>query len=280
MAGPAPGTISAQERAAVRSARSLRNLYLFRTGFSMFWVALVFSLTSIRAEQTTVGLLGGMLLVIYPVSDAIATLFDLRSGPIVARWPQRLNLAADLAAAPAVLVALQSSLADAITVLGHRHRRSDDRLGGAPAAGAERTVAHDRQWCRLGVRRDNVRELDRVVVSRPGRASPVFGGRGGLVPADRGMAVVGSPLSARTAARTSPVRLPPQGIGGHRDQQDGEFVVRLGVGQLEAGRVRGMARPALGVAGASVPPGGGVGRTRAPGRRQSRRRSRRQPAHS
>jgi uncharacterized membrane protein HdeD (DUF308 family) len=118
MAGPVPGTISAQERAAVRSARSLRNLYLFRTGFSMFWVALVFSLTSIRAEQATVGLLGGMLLVIYPVSDAIATLFDLRSGPIVARWPQRLNLAADLAAAPAVLAALQSSLADAITVFG------------------------------------------------------------------------------------------------------------------------------------------------------------------
>jgi hypothetical protein len=66
----------------------------------------------------TVGFLGGILLVIYPVSDAIATLFDLRSGPIAAGWPQHLNLAADLAAAPAVLIALGSSLADAITVFG------------------------------------------------------------------------------------------------------------------------------------------------------------------
>jgi uncharacterized membrane protein HdeD (DUF308 family) len=118
MAGPAPGTISAPERAAARPTRSLRNLYLFRTGFSVFWVALVFALASTRTGEATVGLLGGMLLIIYPVSDAIATLFDLRSGPIVARWPQRLNLAADLAAAPAILVALQSGLAGAITVFG------------------------------------------------------------------------------------------------------------------------------------------------------------------
>jgi uncharacterized membrane protein HdeD (DUF308 family) len=118
MAGPAPDTISAKERAALRSARSLRNLYLFRTGFSAFWVALVFSLASAQAGGETAGLLGGILLVIYPVSDAIATLFDLRSGPIVVRWPQRLNLTADLAAAPAVLIALQSSLADAISLFG------------------------------------------------------------------------------------------------------------------------------------------------------------------
>jgi uncharacterized membrane protein HdeD (DUF308 family) len=118
MAGPTPDTINARERAAVRPTRSLRDLYLFRTGFSVFWVAVVFTLASTRTGEATVGLLGGMLLIIYPVSDAIATVFDLRSGPVVARWPQRLNLAADLAAAPAVLVALQSSLAGAITVFG------------------------------------------------------------------------------------------------------------------------------------------------------------------
>jgi uncharacterized membrane protein HdeD (DUF308 family) len=118
MAGPAPDTITAKERAALRSAGSLRNLYLFRTGFSASWVALVFSLAPAQAGGETVGLLGGILLVIYPVSDAIATLFDLRSGPSLARWPQRFNLAADLATAPAVLIALQSNLADAITVFG------------------------------------------------------------------------------------------------------------------------------------------------------------------
>jgi uncharacterized membrane protein HdeD (DUF308 family) len=118
MAGPAPNPTSARDRATIRSARSLRNLYLFRTGFSLFWVALVFSLASSPSGEGTVGLLGGTLLVIYPVSDAIATLFDIRSGPIAARWQQHLNLAADLAAALAVLVALRSSLADAIAVFG------------------------------------------------------------------------------------------------------------------------------------------------------------------
>ncbi|MBV9792751.1 MAG: hypothetical protein JO016_02325 [Actinobacteria bacterium] len=95
-----------------------RNLYLFRTGFSLFWVALVFSLARTQTGAATVGLVGGALLVIYPVADAVATLFDLRSGPAVARWPQRLNLAADLTAAPAVLVALRSSLAAAIAIFG------------------------------------------------------------------------------------------------------------------------------------------------------------------
>jgi uncharacterized membrane protein HdeD (DUF308 family) len=118
MAGPAADTISTGEKAAIRSTRTLRDLYLFRAGFSAFWVALVFSLAVARTGEGTVGLLGGILLVIYPVSDAIATLFDLRSGPIAAGWPQHLNLAADLAAALAVLVALQSNLADAITIFG------------------------------------------------------------------------------------------------------------------------------------------------------------------
>jgi uncharacterized membrane protein HdeD (DUF308 family) len=94
----------------------LRNLWLFRTGFSAFWVALVFSLAG--TGEATVGLLGGALLVIYPISDAVATLSGLRSGPAVVRWPQRLNLVADLAAAAALLVALRSSLAGAIAVFG------------------------------------------------------------------------------------------------------------------------------------------------------------------
>jgi hypothetical protein len=118
MAGPAPDAINGKDRAALRSARSLGTFYLFRAGFSLFWVVLVFSLAPARSGEGTVGLLGGILLVIYPVSDAIATLFELRSGQIVARWPQWLNLAADLAAAPAVLIALLSSLADAIAVFG------------------------------------------------------------------------------------------------------------------------------------------------------------------
>ena len=131
MAGPAADTISTRERAAIRSTRTLRDLYLFRAGFSAFWVALVFSLAVARTGDGTVGLLGGILLVIYPVSDAIATLFDLRPGPIAAGWPQHLNLAADLAAALAVLVASSPTwlTRSPSRCLGHRHRRSDDLPG-------------------------------------------------------------------------------------------------------------------------------------------------------
>jgi uncharacterized membrane protein HdeD (DUF308 family) len=249
MAGTAPGTTSAQERAAVRSAWSLRNLYLFRTGFSMFWVALVFLLASIQAEQTAVGLLGGMLLVIYPLSDAIATLFDLRSGPSVARWPQRLNLAADLAAAPAVLVALQSSLADAITVFGVW----------AISTGA-------------------------VMIVLAARRQRVLRGQWLMIVSGAGSVFAGTTFVTWTGSSSA-------GLATLAQYSAGGAVWYLltavwlsrrvaGASQLQAGPVRGMARPARGEAGASVPPGGGAGRTRAPGRRRPRRRSRRRPARN
>jgi len=61
-----------------RSARSLRALYLFRVAFSVVWVTLVFSLASPRASAGSSSVLAGILLVIYPVSDSVATVFDLR----------------------------------------------------------------------------------------------------------------------------------------------------------------------------------------------------------
>jgi len=108
----------AAAEAAARSARALRYLYLFRTGFSAFWVALVFSLASAPAADGRLGWLAASLLVVYPVSDAVATLADIRSGRIAAGLVQWLNLAADVAAAVAVLVAVQYGLAAAITVFG------------------------------------------------------------------------------------------------------------------------------------------------------------------
>jgi hypothetical protein len=50
MADSEPAAVTAaQAETASRSARALRSLYLFRTGFSAFWVALVFALASARA---------------------------------------------------------------------------------------------------------------------------------------------------------------------------------------------------------------------------------------
>jgi len=102
--------------AEARSVRSLRDLYLFRCGFSALWVALVFTLAAPGTGSGTVSFLGGILLVVYPVSDAVATVVDLRRA--AGGWPQLVNLGFDLVAAIAVLVAVRSSLADAIVAFG------------------------------------------------------------------------------------------------------------------------------------------------------------------
>ena len=97
-------------------ARSFRVLYFFRAGFS---VALVSALASPAAPGGTPGVLAGILLVCYPVSDAVATVYDLRANRTArARWPQQVNLVADMAAAGGILITLLASLAAAITVFG------------------------------------------------------------------------------------------------------------------------------------------------------------------
>lgn len=99
--------------------RSVRVLYLFRVGFSVAWVALVSALASSAAPGGTPGLLAGILLVCYPVSDAVATVFDLRALRTARPgWPQQVNLVAGVAAAGGILIALLASLAAAITVFG------------------------------------------------------------------------------------------------------------------------------------------------------------------
>lgn len=101
------------------STRSVRVLYFFRAGFSTAWVTLVAALASSATPGEVPGVLAGILLVCYPVSDAMATLFDLRASNSAApRWPQQANLAAGVAAAGGILVALWTSLAGAITVFG------------------------------------------------------------------------------------------------------------------------------------------------------------------
>jgi uncharacterized membrane protein HdeD (DUF308 family) len=115
MASPAAYASGGVE-AEARSVRSLRDLYLFRCGFSALWVTLVYTLASAGTAGGTVSFLGGLLLVVYPISDAVATVFDLRRA--AAGWPQLINLGSDLVAAVAVLAAVVSSLADVIVAFG------------------------------------------------------------------------------------------------------------------------------------------------------------------
>lgn len=100
-------------------ARSFRAPYFFRVGFSIAWVALVFMLASSATPGDTLGVLAGILLVCYPVSDAMATVFDLRaSRRAPSRWLQQINLMAGVAGAGGILIALLAGLSAAITVFG------------------------------------------------------------------------------------------------------------------------------------------------------------------
>jgi uncharacterized membrane protein HdeD (DUF308 family) len=99
--------------------RSFRALYFFRVGFSIAWVALVSTLASPATPGDTPSVLAGILLVCYPVSDAVATMFDLRANRRVpSRWLQQINLMAGVAGAGGILIALLASLSAAITVFG------------------------------------------------------------------------------------------------------------------------------------------------------------------
>jgi uncharacterized membrane protein HdeD (DUF308 family) len=99
--------------------RSFRVLYFFRAGFSAAWVALVAALASSTAPGATPGALAGILLACYPVSDAVATTFDLRANRADSRrWPQQVNQVAGVAAAGEILFASLSGLAAAITAFG------------------------------------------------------------------------------------------------------------------------------------------------------------------
>jgi uncharacterized membrane protein HdeD (DUF308 family) len=101
------------------SARSFRALYFYRAGFSAAWVALVSVLASSAAPGGTPGVLAGILLACYPLSDAAATFLDLRASRAASpSWPRQVNVMADVTAAAGILTALPSGLAAAITVFG------------------------------------------------------------------------------------------------------------------------------------------------------------------
>jgi uncharacterized membrane protein HdeD (DUF308 family) len=94
---------------------ALRNLYLFRVAFSAVWVALVTLAGSSTHSGDTVSLLAGLLLVVYPISDAAATVVDLRTDTTAqSRLPQHINAATSTAAAVTIAIGASVSLATAM----------------------------------------------------------------------------------------------------------------------------------------------------------------------
>jgi len=104
---------SAVNNQTIETARSLRNLYLTRAGFSVIWVVLValFSKTSMGVAT--------ILLIIYPAWDVLGTFLDLRanrSNP--SKMPQYVNAAISTITTIAVAAALQKGVPEALIVFG------------------------------------------------------------------------------------------------------------------------------------------------------------------
>ena len=186
-------------------ARSFRALYFFRVGFSIAWVALVSTLAWSATPGDTPGVLAGILLVCYPVSDAVATVFDLRANRrALSRWLQQINLMAGVAGAGGILIALSASLSAAITVFGIWAVASGIIM--AVLALRRRRVLGG-QWLmiigesRLRLRRNHVHRLDRHSGDRARRPRPILGRRCPLVSPGRVLAAALRPAITRRRGR-------------------------------------------------------------------------------
>jgi uncharacterized membrane protein HdeD (DUF308 family) len=115
-----PSVSSAEIPPSVEATgRLLRTLYLFRAAFSFAWVAFVYSFASSAGSDRALGLVAGVFLIAYPVSDAVASLVELPTRQAAhARWPHYANMIAGFGAAAGIGVFVLSDLATAINVFG------------------------------------------------------------------------------------------------------------------------------------------------------------------
>ncbi len=102
-----------------RTALSLRTLYFIRAAFSVVWVALVFVLAPSVTNGTKPSVAAIVLLTIYPLWDATATIVDIRATPTATTHaPQYVNIALGVVAAVVILISTLTSLSPALIVFG------------------------------------------------------------------------------------------------------------------------------------------------------------------
>ncbi|CAN5501929.1 membrane protein [soil metagenome] len=101
------------EISATRVATTLRSLYFTRFGFAITWAILFL------VAGTDIGLVGGTLLVLYPLFDVAAAIFDARSsktaGPVPALY---LNIALSLLTVAGLVIAATSGRPAVLRVWG------------------------------------------------------------------------------------------------------------------------------------------------------------------
>lgn len=103
----------------VRFARSLSKLYFVRTGVSLAWVITLSTRSSSLGQASTPSAVIAVLLVLYPLADAVATFVDIRTTPIESQTLfQRINLVISLLAAVAVAVVAEHGFGAILEVFG------------------------------------------------------------------------------------------------------------------------------------------------------------------
>lgn len=112
-------TVTSSTTTTTTTPSGLRSLYLIRVAFSLIWVALVAATSAslVSADRPTV--IAAVLLVIYPLSDAIATLLERRmAGTGSTDRVSTTNMALGLATTAGMIIAVFSTIGTTLLVFG------------------------------------------------------------------------------------------------------------------------------------------------------------------
>lgn len=104
---------------ATTTPSGLRSLYLIRVVFSLIWVALVLATCASLKSKDTPTAIAAVLLTIYPLWDAVATLLERRlAGAGSTSRVSAVNMALGLAVTIGMIVAIFSTIGSALLAFG------------------------------------------------------------------------------------------------------------------------------------------------------------------
>jgi uncharacterized membrane protein HdeD (DUF308 family) len=112
-------TVTSTTSATATTSSGLRSLHLIRVAFSLIWVALVFTTSASLVSTDEPTVIAAVLLVVYPLWDAIATLIERRlAGTGSTNSVSTINMGLGLAATAGMIVAVFSTIGTALLVFG------------------------------------------------------------------------------------------------------------------------------------------------------------------
>jgi uncharacterized membrane protein HdeD (DUF308 family) len=112
-------TVTSSTTTTTTTPSGLRSLYLIRVAFSLIWVALVVTTSASLVSVDRPTVIAAVLLVGYPLWDAVATLLERRmAGTGSTDRVGTTNVALGLAAAAGMIIAVFSTIGTALLVFG------------------------------------------------------------------------------------------------------------------------------------------------------------------